>query len=107
MHSRPQEKMTDVAIAVQLVADAYADIFDTAWLMSADADLVPAVEFIADSFPNKLLVALPPRGRRSDHLIDAIGRKRDISRARHSQAQLPEEVIGDNGVVLRRPSEWT
>lgn len=105
-HKRPQEKMTDVAFAVQLVADAHADAFDTAWLMCADADLIPAVTYMRSAFPEKVLVALPPRGRRSDELINEVGRKRDISRARHARAQLPDEVIDATGAVLRRPTEW-
>src|SRR5690606_35973416 len=35
-----EEKMTDVNIAVQLLADAYDDKFDTAIIISADSDLV-------------------------------------------------------------------
>ena len=35
----PSEKMTDVNIAVELLADAYKDRFDTALLISADSDL--------------------------------------------------------------------
>jgi len=103
---RPQEKMTDVAIAVQLTADAHADAFDTAWLMCADADLIPAVRYVAATFPDKVLVVLPPRGRRSDDLIAAVGRKRDIGRSRHAQAQLPDVVLAADGKLLRRPAEW-
>lgn len=76
--------MTDVAIAVQSVADAHRDFFDTAWLMRADADLVPAVQYVVQEFPNKSIVSLPPRGRQSDHLNRIIGATRYISRARHS-----------------------
>ncbi|NOX23934.1 MAG: NYN domain-containing protein [Actinobacteria bacterium] len=106
-YKRPQEKMTDVAIAVQLVGDAHSDIFDTAWLMSADADLVPAVNYVNDSFPQKLIVALPPRGRRSDHLVQATGNEMYISKSRHSQAQLPDTIMGLDGRVLKRPPEWS
>jgi uncharacterized LabA/DUF88 family protein len=88
----PKEKMTDVAIAVQLLADAYEDRCDTAWLMSADSDLVPAVRYYQERFPAKKVVILPPRGRRSDELIAVADAKRDISRSRFAQAQLPTEV---------------
>lgn len=37
----PQEKKTDVNIATQLICDAYSDAFDTAIIVSGDADLVP------------------------------------------------------------------
>ena len=37
----PQEKKTDVNIATQLMCDAFHDLFDTAYIVSGDADLVP------------------------------------------------------------------
>lgn len=43
---RNQEKKTDVSIAVTMLGDAVDGLFDTAFLLSADADLVPAVEAV-------------------------------------------------------------
>lgn len=40
-----EEKKTDVWLASQMVHDAAADAYDVAALATADADLVPAVEF--------------------------------------------------------------
>ena len=39
----PEEKMTDVKIAVEMLADAYTDQFDTALLISGDTDIVPPI----------------------------------------------------------------
>jgi len=41
--TRPNEKMTDVNIAVELLTDAFQDEFDRAILISADSDLVATV----------------------------------------------------------------
>jgi len=42
------EKGVDVRIAVDLVTHAYSNIFDTAILVSGDADFVPAIKAVQD-----------------------------------------------------------
>ena len=63
-----EEKMSDVRLAVELVKDAYTGGFDTAVILSADADLQPPVELIRKDFPSKRLIAVFPRARDSIHL---------------------------------------
>jgi uncharacterized LabA/DUF88 family protein len=61
----PQEKGVDVELAIDLVALALDDAFDVIALASADTDLVPAVQFVADRFPEKTIITLgyqPLRG---------------------------------------------
>ena len=53
----PQEKKTDVNIATQLICDAFHDRFDTAIIISGDADLVPPIEAVKELFPKKRIVA--------------------------------------------------
>lgn len=53
---KPTEKGVDVEIAIDFVRLAMDDAYDTAYLLSADTDLVPAVKFVADRFPEKRLV---------------------------------------------------
>jgi uncharacterized LabA/DUF88 family protein len=45
------EKMTDVNIALQMLADAFQNAFDTALLVSADSDLVGPVRTVQTLFP--------------------------------------------------------
>ena len=47
-----REKGVDVQIAVDLVAGAYEDLYDTAILVSSDTDLIPAVRKIRQSGKN-------------------------------------------------------
>jgi uncharacterized LabA/DUF88 family protein len=55
------EKMTDVNMATELLADAFQDEFDTALLVSADSDLVGPVQAIQQLFSRKrIVVAFPP-----------------------------------------------
>jgi uncharacterized LabA/DUF88 family protein len=58
--NRPQgeEKGIDVELAIDIVSLALDDLFDVCVLASADTDLVPALQLVADRFPDKTLVTL-------------------------------------------------
>jgi uncharacterized LabA/DUF88 family protein len=53
-----EEKGVDVELAIDLVRLAIDDEFDVAVLASADSDLVPPLQFVADRFPEKALVTV-------------------------------------------------
>ena len=63
------EKRVDVSIAVDMVTMAYADRFDTAYLLSADGDFVPAVEAVK-SRGKKIFAASPTIGRELQKAVD-------------------------------------
>lgn len=69
----PQEKKTDVNIAVNLICDALEDRYDTAILITGDSDLVPAVEAVKRLTPHKRIVIAFPPNRQSDELKKAAG----------------------------------
>jgi uncharacterized LabA/DUF88 family protein len=69
----PQEKKTDVNIAVNLICDALEERYDTALLITGDSDLVPAVEAVRRLTPQKRIVIAFPPNRRSDELAAASG----------------------------------
>jgi uncharacterized LabA/DUF88 family protein len=46
-----EEKRTDVSIATRLIRDAYLDLYDSAFIMSGDSDLIPAIGTIRALFP--------------------------------------------------------
>jgi hypothetical protein len=57
-----EEKETDVHIAVRIVVDACEDRYDRAIIITADSDLLPALNVVKSRFPSKqLFVAAPPR----------------------------------------------
>jgi hypothetical protein len=68
IYDAPQEKMTDVNIAVELLGDAFQDVFDTALLISADSDLIAPITAIKKLFPNKRVIVACPPGRFSQNL---------------------------------------
>jgi uncharacterized LabA/DUF88 family protein len=102
----PNEKMTDVNIAVEILKDAYQDAFDAALLISADSDLVPPVNAVKELFPSKRVVVASPPGRYSFGLANSASRSFVISRRNIAKSLLPEEIKKADGYVLRRPSLW-
>ena len=102
----PNEKMTDVNIAVEILQDAYQDKFDVALLISADSDLVPPVRAVRELFPKKRVVVASPPGRHSVDLADSADGSFFIGRAKIAKSLLPEEIRKPDGYVLRCPPTW-
>lgn len=102
----PSEKMTDVNIAVEMLADAYQDLFDVALLISADSDLTAPLLAIKNLFPDKhVIVAFPPQ-RHSVQLEKIAHGAFQIGRASLAKSVFPDTVRKADGFVLRRPAEW-
>ena len=57
---RKVEKMTDVAIASQMLADAYEGRFDTCFLVSNDSDFVPAIRAVRKRAKKTVGLITPP-----------------------------------------------
>ena len=102
----PNEKMTDVNIAVEMMSDAYQDLFDVAILISADSDLTAPVLAIRKFFPDKrVIVAFPPH-RHSAQLERLAHASFQIGRATLAKSIFPDKVSKADGFVLKKPDEW-
>lgn len=51
---RPEEKKTDVNISVRMIGDCVQKKVDSVYLISADTDLIPPLEYFPISLPNGL-----------------------------------------------------
>jgi len=101
-----EEKMSDVRMASEMLRDAFQDKFDTALIISADADLQPPIEIIKAEFPKKkVVIGFPPK-RDSYHLRRIADSFFRIGRGRLSKCQLPSNVKKSDGHILVRPTEW-
>ena len=103
----PNEKMTDVNIAVELIADAVQDAYDTALLISGDSDLTPAIRKVKELFPRKRVIVAFPPARYSQRLAQAADGYLVIGRAKLSASQLPDRIEKADGFILERPNEWS
>ena len=98
--------MTDVNIAVEMMSDAYQDLFDAALLISADSDLTAPILAIKSLFPNKRVIAGFPPQRHSAQLQRLAHGFLQIGRANLAKSVFPDKVQKADGFVLQRPSEW-
>lgn len=103
-YSKPEEKMTDVNIAVEMVKDAYEDNFDIAILLSADSDLVPPIQAIK-ALGKRVVVAFPPRNK-SQQLRQYSNAHFSISRAKLYQSQFPDNLTASDGHLIQKPETW-
>lgn len=102
-----EEKLTDVQIAVQLVSDAFENKFDKALLIGADGDLVPPIDKIRTSFPQKRVVVFFPPKRRSPILEKAAHHTLLIYESSLGRCLLPDPVTGPGGLSFARPASWS
>lgn len=101
-----EEKMTDVNIATELLADAYEDRYDVAILISADSDLVAPVQAVRRLFPQRrVIIALPP-ARHSKNLVNAASGYVFIEAHALAKSQFPDRVVKADGFILERPADW-
>jgi uncharacterized LabA/DUF88 family protein len=94
------EKQTDVNIAVALVRDAAKEEYDSAILITGDADQIPAVRVATKDFGRKVEVWLPPG--------HGLGRWSEFQRFRNIRiSQLTPEMLARNRLpdVIRRRGE--
>lgn len=100
-----EEKETDVHLGARLVADAYEDRFDRALIITADSDLVPAVNIVSSAFPAKEIFAVSPPGRHAH--ARGLSPKLTITNGRLTACRLPEFVADNSGAdIFRCPAAY-
>jgi hypothetical protein len=99
------EKMTDVNISVELMKDAFQDRFDTAFLISADSDLVSPIRTVRQLFPRKKVISIFPPGRFSLALKKVSTGVLHVGHVELSKSLIHDQVI-KYGIILERPASW-
>lgn len=101
-----EEKESDVRITTQIVSDAYEDKFDIAVIVSADSDMVPAIE-LAMHCHKTVFVYFPPNQHSNELASIALSLvKMNKYEKRFKRSLLPSEVALPDGHVLRIPKKW-
>jgi len=103
---KSEEKRTDVNIASNLQCDGFSNQFNTAFLISADSDLVPAIEKFKMSFPTKRIIVYFPPGRSSKDLQKHCHICRKIFRKTLEKSQFPDKLTNRHGYIIQRPLQW-
>jgi uncharacterized LabA/DUF88 family protein len=107
LHNVPSEKMTDVNIASEMIIDAVKDKYDIGLLISADADLVPAIKIIRGNYAEKRVTVGFPPARYSKDVADSVNSSFYLSRAHFARNQLDEKITRGDGFILQRPITWS
>lgn len=102
-----EEKESDVRIATQIVADAYQRNCDLAIIVSADSDMIPAVELAKEAKVN-VFVYFPPHQFSSNLATMGSGAPIHMMRyeSKFKKAVLPDNIKLSNGFDLSIPAEW-
>jgi len=101
-----EEKRTDVNIAIQLLSLAQQDKYDVAYLISADSDLIPAIEEIKIHFPLIRIVVITPFGRTANELKRAAHFGMKIKENHLASAQFDQTITLGDGSTITCPATW-
>jgi len=106
----PEEKRTDVNIAIWMVDDAYNDRADRFILVSGDSDLVPPLSLIKSRFPEKeLIVYVPARSEvrgAATELRAVSDRHRTLPNTLLARSQFAALVPDGSGGKIEKPEGW-
>jgi hypothetical protein len=106
----PEEKRTDVNIALQMLDDVHHARADRMILVSGDSDLVPALEMVKAQSPQTQVIVYVPsrhpvRGAATE-LRAAADKDRTFPLRLLEICQFPSEVPDGRGGVIRKPAGW-
>ena len=104
-----EEKESDVNLAVHLLHHAHLDTYDKAFILTADTDLVPAIQLVRADFPAKDLTALIPQARfgQANALRQACHHAARIDETRLGRCLLPERIEDESGTLIaQRPGKY-
>lgn len=108
----PEEKKTDVNIAVAMIGDCVAGSTDSIVLVSGDCDQEPAIKWIQDRFPAISITVYVPtlpqdQSTRRNDFYDSIGVNcRPLPLERIPAHQFNTTVKLGPGQFVQRPEEW-
>jgi len=107
-HTGHEEKESDVNIAVHLVADAYIDAFDQAFIVTRDSDLSGPIRYIRDHFPKKKVkIIAPPQRGHSKELWALANSRASISKEHLAKCLFPEILVDAKGAkICTRPTAY-
>lgn len=106
----PVEKQGDVNLAISLIDDGHRDIFDHAYLLSADGDQAATARLFKERFPEKKLTTVAPPGRSHSKVVLQHATARIALNYGHIERCIfPGQAVfnPDNSVAALRPVEYS
>lgn len=104
---QPREKETDINLSLALFEDAIDDVFDVAFLVTADTDQAATVSAFKRRFQNKRVINVIPPGREpSKHLADLCHGRVKLKERHLDECALPAIVMKQGERTIFRPKEY-
>jgi len=104
-----EEKQTDVNIAVEMLRNVFQKKIDISILVSADSDILPAINLIREIDPNHKIFCYFPPNRYSADLAQNADVFLKLSRYEHrfKRTLLPDKIKLPNGYIIKKPPSWS
>lgn len=108
----PEEKKTDVNLALEIVGDAIRGLMDRIVLVSGDSDLEPAIQWVRTNYRGiKITVYIPvlpgeAKHRRNDAYLRMGAEVKVLPLESFPHHQFPQTVTLPNGCTVTRPDSW-
>jgi uncharacterized LabA/DUF88 family protein len=99
-----EEKRTDVSIGVKLFS--LANDYEKAFVMSADSDLVPAIEEARKYFPDKKFICVIPVGKKAEELKSICDESRKMKEKHICSSLFDKDITLADGNLISCPVEW-
>lgn len=104
---QPREKETDINLSLALIEDAFDDLYDVAFLVTADTDQASTIKVFRRRFPEKRIINVVPPGREpSKHLASLCHGKIKLRDRHFDDCALPALVIKEGERSVNRPFEY-
>ncbi|WP_172977995.1 NYN domain-containing protein [Roseovarius sp. THAF27] len=104
---QPREKETDINLALSLYNGAIDDIYDVAFLITADTDQAATLKMVRRRFADKQLIAVYPPGRQvSKHLRDLTDKQIRLKEQHIDECLFPPMVMAKGKRTIIRPHEY-
>lgn len=108
--SMPEEKRTDVHIALAMASDAWEKACEQMILVSGDSDLVPAINLVKETAPTiRITVYVPARHPARGAAVELRGaadRDRILPTNLFQYCQFPTTLKDGAGLVISKPPSW-
>ena len=100
------EKQTDVNIATYLFKFAIQNVYDKAYIVSGDSDLVPAIKIVKELFPDKEIGIVLPMDRHAKELKNICDFKIKVRPRALNLCIFPENITLNDGRTISCPPTW-
>jgi uncharacterized LabA/DUF88 family protein len=108
---RPEEKKTDVNVAIRMIGDCLEDRTDVIVLVSGDSDMLPPIEFIQKKYPKKRIrIYFPPtiysvdlKNSIKNHNGKVVFLENNFNKFASS---IMPKIVSKNGKTYNIPEKW-